>query len=256
VQVAYFDQQREQLDPEKSVVDTVADGNDTVTVGGRTRHVHGYLQDFLFPPERAQSPVKALSGGERNRLLLARLLTRPANVLVLDEPTNDLDLETLELLEQLLIEFPGTILVVSHDRRFLDNVVTSTLAFEGGGRIEEYVGGYTDWLQQRPEAIYAAGGLQPAAPATPTTMPVSARPAASQTPKTKKKRSYNEQREFEALPARIDALEAERAQLEAAVASPEFYKEPADAIRRTLARIEELRAELDRAYARWGELDR
>ena len=253
VQVAYFDQQREQLDPEKSVVDTVADGNDTVTIGGRSRHVHGYLQDFLFPPERAQSPVKALSGGERNRLLLARLLTRPANVLVLDEPTNDLDLETLELLEQLLIEFPGTILVVSHDRRFLDNVVTSTLVFEGGGRIEEYVGGYTDWLQQRlptPEPV--AGVLQPAAPARREVPP--AAPATA--PKTRKKRSYNEQREFDALPAQIDGLEAERAQLQAAVASPEFYKEPADAIRRTLARLEGLRAELDRAYARWGELDR
>ena len=147
VQVAYFDQQREQLDPERSVVDTVADGNDRVTVGGVTRHVYGYLEDFLFPPERARSPVKALSGGERNRLLLARLLTRPANVLVLDEPTNDLDLETLELLEAQLVDFPGTLLIVSHDRRFLNNVVTSTLVFEGDGRIGEYVGGYDDWVE-------------------------------------------------------------------------------------------------------------
>ena len=155
VQVAYYDQQREQLDPERTVFDTIGDGNDTVTANGRARHVHGYLQDFLFPPERARSPVKALSGGERNRLLLARLFTRPANVLVLDEPTNDLDLETLELLEAQLVEWPGTLLLVSHDRAFLDNVVTSTLVFEGDGRVQEYVGGYEDWLRQRAAAAPA-----------------------------------------------------------------------------------------------------
>ena len=148
VQVAYYDQQREQLDPDRTVVDTVGDGADTVTVNGVPKHVHGYLADFLFSPERARSPVRALSGGERNRLLLARLFTRPANVLVLDEPTNDLDLETLELLEAQLVEWPGTLLLVSHDRRFLDNVVTSTLAFEGNGKVQEYVGGYEDWLRQ------------------------------------------------------------------------------------------------------------
>src|SRR5437016_11493092 len=149
VQIAYYDQQREQLDPERTVIDTVGEGNETVTVNGRSRHVLGYLRDFLFPPERARSPVKALSGGERNRLLLARLFTRPANVLVLDEPTNDLDLETLELLEAQLVEWPGTLLLVSHDRAFLDNVVTSTFVFEGDGRVEEYVGGYEDWVRQR-----------------------------------------------------------------------------------------------------------
>ena len=149
VVVAYYDQQREQLDPDRTVFDTVGDGNDTVTANGNTRHVHAYLEDFLFPAERARSPVKALSGGERNRLLLARLFTRPANVLVLDEPTNDLDLETLELLEAELAEWPGTLLLVSHDRAFLDNVVTSTLVFEGGGRVQEYVGGYEDWIRQR-----------------------------------------------------------------------------------------------------------
>ena len=149
VQIAYYDQQREQLDPERTVFDTVGDGNDTVVVNGQPRHVHGYLSDFLFAPERARSPVKALSGGERNRLLIARLLTRPANVLVLDEPTNDLDLETLELLESQLLEWTGTLLLVSHDRVFLDNVVTSTLVFDGDGRVQEFVGGYEDWLRQR-----------------------------------------------------------------------------------------------------------
>src|SRR5947207_3266422 len=149
VQIAYYDQQREQLDPERTVFDTVGEGNDTVTANGRTRHVHAYLRDFLFSDERARSPVKALSGGERNRLLLARLFTRPANVLVLDEPTNDLDLETLELLEEQLVEWPGTLLLVSHDRAFLDNVVTSTFVFEGDGRVQEYVGGYEDWVRQR-----------------------------------------------------------------------------------------------------------
>src|SRR5687768_16475377 len=148
VAIAYYDQQREQLDPDRTVVDTIGDGNDTVVVSGRSRHVHGYLQDFLFSPERARSPVRALSGGERNRLLLARLLTRAANVLVLDEPTNDLDLETLELLEQQLVDWPGTLILVSHDRRFLDNVVTSTMSFAEDGRVEEFVGGYEDWLRQ------------------------------------------------------------------------------------------------------------
>ena len=152
VQIAYYDQQREQLDPERTVFETVGDGNDTVTVNGRPQHVHGYLRDFLFPSERANSPVKALSGGERNRLLLARLFTRPANVLILDEPTNDLDIETLELLEAYLVDWPGTLLLVSHDRAFIDHVVTSTLVFEGDGRVEEYVGGYEDWLRQRPAA--------------------------------------------------------------------------------------------------------
>jgi ATP-binding cassette subfamily F protein uup len=153
VQIAYYDQQREQLDPDRSVYDTIGEGNDTVTANGRTRHVNAYLRDFLFSGERARSPVRSLSGGERNRLLLARLFTRPANVLVLDEPTNDLDLETLELLEAQLVEWPGTLLLVSHDRAFLDNVVTSTFVFEGGGLVQEYVGGYEDWVRQRAAAV-------------------------------------------------------------------------------------------------------
>ena len=251
VQIAYFDQQREQLDPERTLVDTVGDGNDTVTVGGQPRHVHGYLEDFLFPPDRARSKVKALSGGERSRLLLARLFTRPANVLVLDEPTNDLDIETLELLEARLAEFTGTVLIVSHDRAFLDNVVTSTLAFEGGGHIGEYVGGYEDWLRQRnsaaappsPAPVPPAAAQRAAAPAAPT----SSAPA-------RRKATFKEQRELEALPARIEALEAEERALLERAASPDFYKEGADAIKAVLSRTEAVAREREQAYARWVEL--
>jgi ATP-binding cassette subfamily F protein uup len=254
VQIAYYDQQREQLDPERTVFDTVGEGNDTVTVGGQTRHVHGYLRDFLFSDERARSPVKALSGGERNRLLLARLFTRPANLLVLDEPTNDLDLETLELLEDELVEWPGTLLLVSHDRAFLDNVVTSTLVFEGDGRVKEYVGGYDDWLRQRANSGATRGvRLQPdpgdrrrgKAPADSTRTPSP----------LNKKLSYKEQRELEALPARIDALESEQRDLNARIAGPAFYKESRDAIAAALARVEALQRELADAYTRWHDLD-
>lgn len=289
VQVAYFDQQREQLDPERTVVDTIADGNDTVTIGGQTRHVYGYLEDFLFPPERARSQVKSLSGGERNRLLLARLLTRPANVLILDEPTNDLDIETLELVEAQLADFPGTLFVVSHDRRFLNNVVTSTLAFEGDGAVREYVGDYDDWLRQRgapgmgpvaptPKPVtpaptpkpaslgakpQAAGGTKAKSKAKSENAKPSARasaPAAAPTPRLvtsppKLKLSYKEKLEFDRLPARIEALEAEQARVQAAVAAPEFYKEPAATIKSTLARVESLREELEAIYKRWDALD-
>jgi ATP-binding cassette subfamily F protein uup len=242
VQVAYFDQQREQLDPERTVADTVSDGNDTVSVAGVSRHVYGYLEDFLFPPERARSLVKTLSGGERNRLLLARLFTQPANVLVLDEPTNDLDLETLELLEARLVEYPGTLLVVSHDRQFLDHVVTSTLVFEGGGVVREYVGGYEDWARQRPT---------PPPPQKPPREPADPRPK----PARSGKLSFHEQREFQALPDRIATLEREQADLQARVGAPDFYKEGAEAIAATLQRVEDVRANLDRAYAQWDELD-
>jgi ATP-binding cassette subfamily F protein uup len=259
VQVAYFDQQREQLDPERTLVDTIGDGNDTVTVGGQPRHVHGYLEDFLFPPDRARSKVKALSGGERSRLLLARLFTRPANVLVLDEPTNDLDIETLELLEARLAEFAGTVLIVSHDREFLDNVVTSTLAFEGGGRIGEYVGGYEDWLRQRPTD---AAAFQPAAgrvTSIPSAAPKPAQPAApAPAPKPRaggqRKLTFKEQRELEGLPARIEALEAEERALHERAAAPDFYKEGAEAIKAALARAEDVTREREQAYARWLEL--
>jgi ATP-binding cassette subfamily F protein uup len=243
VQVAYYDQQREQLDPEKSVFDTVGDGNDRVTVNGRTRHVNAYLDDFLFPAERAASPVKSLSGGERNRLLLARLFTRPANVLVLDEPTNDLDLETLELLEAELVEWPGTLLLVSHDRAFLDNVVTSTLVFEGGGRVEDYVGGYEDWLRQRPLA------------ASPEPRAASREPRAPSPEARARKLSYREQRELEALPGRIESLEAEQRALNAKIADPEFYSEPAAVIKEAVARLEAIDVELADVYARWDALE-
>ena len=250
VQVAYYDQQREVLDPERTVFDTIGEGNDTVTVNGRSRHVNGYLSDFLFPPERARSPVKALSGGERNRLLLARLFTRPANVLVLDEPTNDLDLETLELLEAQLVEWSGTLLLVSHDRVFLDNVVTSTMVFEGDGCVQEYVGGYEDWIRARatrPTSGSTAGrpeaGARRSAPDGDASAPA------------RRKLSFNERREFERLPKQIEKLEAEQQQISARVASAEFYKEGAAGITSALARLDQLHRELASAYARWDELD-
>ncbi len=248
VQIAYFDQQREQLDPERTVVDPIGGGNDTVTVGGVPRHVYGYLEDFLFPPERARSLVKTLSGGERNRLLLARLLTQPANVLVLDEPTNDLDIETLEIVEAQLVDYPGTLLVVSHDRRFLDNVVTSTLVFEGGGVVREHVGGYEDWARKRSAA-------PPSPPEAPTKEAPSGPVARKPKPARTAKLSFNERREHQALPDRIAALEREQRDLQARVEGPEFYKEGAEAIATALKRVEGVRVGLDRAYARWDELD-
>jgi len=250
VQLAYYDQQREQLDPERTVYDVVGEGNDTVTANGRTRHVHAYLRDFLFSDERARSPVKALSGGERNRLLLARLFTRPANCLVLDEPTNDLDLETLELLESELAEWPGTLLLVSHDRAFLDDVVTSTFVFEGGGRVQEYVGGYEDWQRQRRPSPVRTG-----AEASPRTQAAKAGRASAAVESRPRKLSYKEQREFDALPARIEALEAEQRGLGERIAHPDFYKESADAIRDALARVTAIEADVHEAYARWSELE-
>jgi ATP-binding cassette subfamily F protein uup len=250
VQVAYYDQQREQLDPERTVWETVADGHDTVIVNGQPQHVHGYLRDFLFPPERAIVPVKALSGGERNRLLLARLLARPINVLVLDEPTNDLDIETLELVEQWLTTWPGTLLLVSHDRAFLDAVVTSTLVFEGSGRVVEYPGGYEDWLRQRPRSDGAAA---PARTARPRAVPHDATPNTGRS--RPRKLSYKEQQEFEQLPARIEGLESEQQQLQSVVADALFYTQPAAEITRILARLEELDELLLECYERWDAFD-
>ena len=252
LQIAYFDQQREQLDPGRTVAETVNDGNTTVTVRGEPRHVNGYLADFLFPRERAESPVKALSGGERNRLLLARLFARPANVLVLDEPTNDLDIETLELLEELVGDFDGTVLLVSHDRAFLDRVVTSTLGFEGGGRVTEYVGGYQDYVRQRGAA--GSGGMtRPDQVADRDPGP--ALSSAGGAPRRPRRLSFKEQRELDGLPVRIAALEAEHAGLQQTVAAGEFYKSGAEAIAAALARVDAVQLELNAVLERWMELE-
>ena len=245
LQVAYFDQQREQLDPDATVVDSVAEGNTTVLVGGQPRHVMGYLADFLFPRERAQSPVRSLSGGERNRLLLARLFAKPANVLVLDEPTNDLDLETLDLLEEAVADFDGTVLLVSHDRVFLDNVVTSILALEAGERPVEYVGGWEDYLRQRRPA--------PSRPRAVSFDRVVAQ--ADGAARGKRKLSYNEQRELDSLPQRIEALEDEQQTLRREMEAPDFYKAGAERIHSVMSRIEEATREHDALLARWMELE-
>jgi ATP-binding cassette subfamily F protein uup len=250
VQIAYYDQQREQLDPDRTVWETVADGHDTVTLNGGTQHVHGYLRDFLFPPERALSPVKALSGGERNRLLLARLFARAFNVLVMDEPTNDLDIETLELLEERLVNWRGTLLLVSHDRAFIDHVVTSTLVFEGDGRVQEYVGGYEDWLRQRRQAEPEV--VRKAMPAAGDGASAS---DANDSARVSRKPSYKEQLELDQLPSRIEALEGEQRQLQSNVTSADFYKRPAAEIHEVLARLEELETLLLAAYTRWDALD-
>jgi ATP-binding cassette subfamily F protein uup len=250
LQIAYFDQQREQLDPDATVVDSVADGNTTVTINGLPKHVMGYLAEFLFPRERAQSPVRSLSGGERNRLLLARLFAKPANVLVLDEPTNDLDLETLDLLEDAIAGFDGTVLLVSHDRVFLDNVVTSTLALQAGTRPVEYVGGWADYLRQ-------SAGLEPT-PAEPRAGAGDPRSAAREpraTNRDARKLSYNEQRELDALPQRIEALETELRALRTEMESPEFYKAGAERIRTVMGRIEEADREHGGLLQRWMELE-
>jgi ATP-binding cassette subfamily F protein uup len=249
IEVAYFDQFRSQLDPEAALVDVISPGSDYVEIGGTKKHVIGYLEDFLFAPQRARSPVKSLSGGERNRLLLARLFARPANVLVLDEPTNDLDIETLELLEALLQDYDGTVFLVSHDRAFLDNVVTQTIASAGDGRWKEYVGGYSDWLRQRPAPAAAKADLAPARADAGS----SAKPAAA--PAERRKLSYKEQRELEALPDRIAALEAEQGVLQARLADPAFYREPAEAQRQAQARLAELDSGIDAALERWAELE-
>ncbi len=243
LQIAYFDQLREQLDEKRSVFDNIADGNSMLTIGGKTRHVYGYLQDFLFAPERARSPVGSLSGGERNRLLLAKLFTRPSNLLVLDEPTNDLDLETLELFEDLLLDYAGTVLLVSHDRAFLNNVVTSTLVFEGRGRVREYVGGYDDWLRQAP------------AKAEPQPKPKTAPKTKREKPAGPRKITFNERREMEALPGNIETLEEARQELYARLGDPALYREGGAGVMQAKARLEEIEQELPRLYSRWEELE-
>ncbi|MES9811433.1 MAG: ATP-binding cassette domain-containing protein [Candidatus Thiodiazotropha sp.] len=246
LQVAYFDQLRGQLDEESSVQDNVGGGSDKVEVGGKSRHIIGYLQDFLFTPERARSPVKALSGGERNRLLLAKLFTKPANVLVLDEPTNDLDVETLELLEELLSDYPGTLLLVSHDREFLDNAVTSCLVFEGEGRVAEYVGGFSDWEAH-------ARARQPAESKPKSGSGVKSVP---ERPKKKsEKLSYKDQRELDALPQRIEALEARLDELQTSLGDPDLYRTQGERVAELQQQMSVVQLELDQAYERWETLE-
>jgi len=245
IQVAYFDQLRARLNENATLKDNIADGNDMIVVGGASRHVMGYLQDFLFPPDRILSPVSSLSGGERNRLLLAKLFILPCNVLVLDEPTNDLDTETLELLEDRLLEYSGTILMVSHDRAFLNNVVTSTIVFEGKGQLQEYVGGYDDWLRQRAEHVEPL-----------KTAPGEQKQKKGKTPQEKQKLSYKETRELAELPLQIDALEQEKERLLETLNLPAFYvNRDADEIKRASDRLKDLEEELDGAYGRWDELE-
>jgi len=242
VQVAYFDQLRGQLDPERTVVDTISPGSDWVEVGTQRKHVISYLADFLFPAQRAKAPIKMLSGGERNRLLLARLFARPANLVVLDEPTNDLDIESLELLEEKLQDYSGTLLLVSHDRRFLDNVVTQTLAAEGNGVWRQYVGGYDDWLRQRPAPASTRDVRPPAQVPAPRTKP-------------RTKLSYKEERELSSLPQEIQALEQEQHDLTIRLSSAEHHRKGADLVRADIQRARDIEQLLEAKFARWEELE-
>jgi len=246
--VAYFDQMRAALDPERTVGDTISPGSDWVEIAGVRKHISSYLSDFLFDPRRANSPVKMLSGGERNRLLLARLFARPANLLVLDEPTNDLDIDSLELLEQTLVEYPGTVLMVSHDRRFLDNIVTQCIAAEGGGRWREYVGGYGDWLRQRP-----VPGTSPTRAATLAPAPTPTSTAARDRPRARL--SYKDQRELDLLPQELERLEAEQVQLLARMGEPDWHQRGADVMRADSTRAAEIEQLLEQKFARWEALE-
>ena len=244
LEIAYFDQHRAALDEDATVIDNVAEGSDRVMINGQSKHIIGYMQDFLFSPERARSPVRSLSGGERNRLLLAKLFSKPANLLVMDEPTNDLDVETLDLLEELLLDYPGTLLLVSHDRAFINNVVTSSIVFEGGGRVNEYVGGYDDWLRQRDDQA-----SRPVEKKLGSDKPL-AKPESA-----KKRLSYKEQRELETLPGQIEALEAELSDLHALMGDAEFYQQDKAKIAATQDRLAEVEAELASCYQRWESLE-
>ena len=248
LKLAYFDQHRRELNPDKTVRENMTHGSDYVAVQGRSRHVIGYLRDFLFPPQRIDSPVHALSGGERNRLLLAKIFAQSANMLVLDEPTNDLDVETLELLEDLLADYQGTLLLVSHDRTFLDNVVTSTLVFEGEGKVGEYAGGYEDWKLQR-----AAAPLKdvpkPSAPS------LVAAAVAEKTNNRNRKLSYKERRELEALPGKIEALEVEQSELHRLMGDGDFYRQPGAKITAAMERLQALNNDLEACYTRWEALE-
>ena len=246
ISVAYFDQLREELDDEATLADTISQGSDFIEIAGQKKHVISYLGDFLFPPERARSPVKSCSGGERNRLLLARLFTQPANVLVLDEPTNDLDIETLELLEELLANYDGTLFLVSHDRAFLDNVVTQVIAFEGEGKLVEYVGGYEDWVRVKKFQETAA----PAKSAPPP------RPAPAEKPKAADKLSYKDARELEELPKRIEALEQEQIAVAAQLADGTLFRNDAKRAKQLQARNDDIEEEMTSIMARWEELEK
>lgn len=257
LEVAYFDQLRAQLDDNKSILENVGQGSDTVTINGRPRNIVGYLEDFLFTRDRIRAPISMLSGGERNRLLLARLFARPANLLVMDEPTNDLDIESLEILEDLLLEFPGTLLLVSHDRAFLNNLVTSTLVMDGSENVGEFVGGYDDWQRQS-----QAGDAAEFAEKEPPRKTSAPSPATQPANGSARKLSYREQRtlaareqELAELPHRIETLEAEQHQLSTAMADPAFYQREAGEITRAALRLKELEAELSLAYQRWQELE-
>lgn len=242
LEIAYFDQLREQLDGDKSVKQNLADDHDQVIINGQPRHIYGYLQDFLFTPERARTPVRVLSGGEKNRLLLAKLFTRPANLLILDEPTNDLDMETLELLEELLLDYQGTVLLVSHDRSFINNLVTSSLVFSGNGKVEEIIGGYDDWLAQQP--AQASGAEK---------KPKAAAPVRKERPR---KLTFKEKKELEELPRTIETLEAEQAALHATMADPTFYQQGnSEKIAAAQQRLETVEQKLEAAYGRWQELE-
>jgi ATP-binding cassette subfamily F protein uup len=245
--IVYFDQLRSQLDETKSVLDNVGQGRDTVTINGRTRNLMGYLEDFLFTRDRVRAPITALSGGERNRLLLARLFAMPANLLILDEPTNDLDIETLEILESLLLDYEGTLLLVSHDRAFLNNIVTSTLILDGSGDVKEFIGGYEDWQKQLDEIPASKTTTKPAS-TTQTESKPDNKPAV-------RKLSYSEKRELEELPKRIEKLEEEQKQLALKMEAPSFYQQESAIITQAVERLEQIQKELSQAYERWGELE-
>ncbi len=244
LEIAYFDQLRGSFKEELSVQDNLADGSDKVEINGASKHVISYLQDFLFTPDRVRQPVKSLSGGERNRLMLAKLFSRPFNILVMDEPTNDLDMETLELLEELLLEYQGTLLLVSHDRAFLNNVVTSTMVFEGNGKVMEYIGGYDDWQRQKGPAV---SEKKPSSKASDK--------SAEKAKAKPKKLSYKDQRELDGLPKKIEELDAELVELHDAMADSGFYQQDREAIAEATSKLEQLERELERAYERWEFLE-
>jgi ATP-binding cassette subfamily F protein uup len=258
LEIAYSDQLRGQLEPEKNLIDNVCGGQEFIEINGKRRHAISYLGDFLFSPDRVRTPVKALSGGEQNRAVLARLFSKPANLLVLDEPTNDLDIETLELLEEILLSFDGTVLLVSHDREFMDNVVTSLLVLEGNGRVSEHAGGYSDWLARGGRLVEATAGPAAASPEAPTaaadTIAPGSPPASGAAPK-KKKLSYKDQRELAAMPALIESLEQRQQALEAAMAQPDFYQREHGEVQNVIAQLAAVQAEMDAALERWTELE-